>query len=118
MVGVGSWMVWARVGGSPIPQEGPVTPFCLLILEYRVEAPSGRMGCSAGRGTGWTQGTWDRQPASSPSDPQAASEASTGSGGATAPQTSGLSSKHVRVGQFLFDFWLFSFHSLSFLKYP
>lgn len=29
--------------------------------------------------------------------------------GAVPPQTSGLSSKHVRVGQFHFDFWLFPF---------
>lgn len=58
-------MAWARMGVLPGPRGGPPT-FCLLILEYRVEAPSGRRGCSADRGTGWTQGTGDGQPAGCP----------------------------------------------------
>lgn len=50
------------------------------------------------------------RPAGSPTpDLQAAPGASAGRGESAPPQTSGLSSKHVRVGQFHFDFWLFPF---------
>lgn len=55
-------------------------------------APDGHRGRGVGR------------PAVPPPDLQAAPWASAGSWGAAPRQTSGLSSKHVRVGQFHFDF--------------
>lgn len=96
-------------GGRATPRIHPEAhiPFCLSILESRVEPPQGEGDCSAaGALDGHGDLGWVGQQIAP--RPQATPRSLSGGGGCPS-QTSGLSSKHVRVGQFHFDFWLFPF---------
>lgn len=99
-------MVWARMGVLPSPRGGP-HPLFSFDLRVQGRGPLGENGLQHWPGTGMGSLRLPLRPAGD-------SSSLSREGGAAPPQTSGLSSKHVCVGQFHFDFWLFFFHSLSF----
>lgn len=99
------------------PRGGP-HPLLSIDFEVQDRAPSGRGGCSTGRGTGWARGTWGGQacrfPPTRPKLPQMPQQ---GGWGLPLPRPQVSAANMSVLVSFILIFGCF-LHSLSFLKHP